>query len=226
MGHGNPFASLFGKSPFKAVQQHMRVVTQCAELVPGIFEALVAGNDSKIKEIKVQIDDLEHQADTIKDGMRTHLHKSMFMPVDRRDLLELLNYQDNIADMAEKIAGLLAERRMEMPVGMGAPVVALAKRCIDACLQAGKIIEQLDELVETGFGGRQSELVMGMVEDLSKIETETNAMVADLLRSLFLHEDEIKPVSVILWYQMIHWINELADNAEKVGDRLRLLTAR
>jgi uncharacterized protein Yka (UPF0111/DUF47 family) len=43
---------------------------------------------------------------------------------------------------------------------------------------------------------------------------------------LFLHEDEIKPVSVMMWYQLIQWVGDLADYAEKVGDRLRLLIAR
>jgi uncharacterized protein Yka (UPF0111/DUF47 family) len=29
-----------------------------------------------------------------------------------------------------------------------------------------------------------------------------------------------------MWYQIIEWIGDLADYAEKVGDRLRLLIAR
>ena len=29
----------------------------------------------------------------------------------------------------------------------------------------------------------------------------------------------------MLWYQLIHWVGNLADYAEKVGDRLRLMVA-
>jgi uncharacterized protein Yka (UPF0111/DUF47 family) len=36
----------------------------------------------------------------------------------------------------------------------------------------------------------------------------------------------MSPVSVMFWYQLIQWIGDLADYAEKVGDRLRLLIAR
>ena len=46
-----------------------------------------------------------------------------------------------------------------------------------------------------------------------------------LTRTLFAQEDSIKPVSVMFWYQLIQWIGDLADYAEKVGDRLRLLIA-
>ncbi|MCB1764163.1 MAG: DUF47 family protein, partial [Gammaproteobacteria bacterium] len=34
------------------------------------------------------------------------------------------------------------------------------------------------------------------------------------------------PVSVMLWYQLIQWIGDLADYSEKVGNRLLLLVAR
>jgi hypothetical protein len=33
-------------------------------------------------------------------------------------------------------------------------------------------------------------------------------------------------VSVMFWYQLIIWTGDLADYAEKVGNRLRLLMAR
>jgi hypothetical protein len=45
-------------------------------------------------------------------------------------------------------------------------------------------------------------------------------------RALFSQEDSLKPVSVMFWYQLIQWVGNLADYAEKVGDRLRLLIAR
>ena len=65
-----------------------------------------------------------------------------------------------------------------------------------------------------------------MVGDLNKIESDTDEMGAALTRRLFAQEDEMSPVSVMFWYQLIQWIGDLADYAEKVGNRLRLLLAR
>ena len=65
-----------------------------------------------------------------------------------------------------------------------------------------------------------------MVSELNSIEDETDVMGLELTRNLFQHEDEIKPVSVMMWYRLIEWVGDLADYAEKVGDRLRLLIAR
>lgn len=226
MATTNPFSQLFGKSPFKAVQEHMRVATQCAGQVPDLFEALGAGDKAKLEQVKDKIFELEDQADNLKNSMRAHLPKSLFMPVDRRDLLEVLGMQDSIADTAQDIAGLLMEREMEVPVGMREPIVTLAKRCVDACNQSLKVVEELDELVETGFGGRESSKVVEMLAELSAIEDDTDRLGMELTRNLFSHEDEMKPVSVIFWYQLIQWTGDLADFAEKTGDRLRLLIAR
>jgi hypothetical protein len=148
------------------------------------------------------------------------------MPVDRRDLLEVLQMQDSIADTAQDIAGLLVERPMELPEYMQEATFALAKRCVDVCDKSAEIIEELDELLATGFRGPEASRVEEMVGVLNKIEDETDELGIELSRRLFKHEAEMNPVSVMMWYQLIQWIGDLADYAEKVGDRLRLLIAR
>jgi len=222
----SPLANLFGKSPFKALQKHMRVTLDCAQEVPLLFQSLSAGDREEVVAIKQRIFTKENEADKIKNELRTHLPKSLFMPVDRRDLLEVLQMQDTIADKAQDIAGLLVERPMELPEYFKEPMLAFVNRCIEACQQAADIIEELDELVETGFRGREMDKVEAMVDSLNQIEDETDDMEHELTSILFKHEDEMNPISVMMWYQIIEWIGDLADFAEKVGDRLRLLIAR
>lgn len=65
-----------------------------------------------------------------------------------------------------------------------------------------------------------------MTLQLNALEEETDKMGIALTRMLFAKEDDMKPVSVMFWYQLIQWIGDLADYAEKVGDRMRLLIAR
>jgi predicted phosphate transport protein (TIGR00153 family) len=222
----NPIASLFGKSPFKPMQQHMGIVNECVAEVPKLFEALIAGDKEGVERAKDTIFAKEHEADALKNEMRGHLPKSLFMPVDRRDLLDVLAMQDSIADTAQDIAGLLVEREMTVPADMADTLRALVQRCVDTCQAAQGVIDELDELVETGFRGREATTVEEMVEKINSIEDETDKLGMELARSLFRHEDTIGAVSVMFWYQLIQWIGDLADYAEKVGDRLRLLIAR
>ena len=222
----NPFASLLRNSPFKPLQEHMNTVLECARLVPDLFEALAAGDQARVNTVKDKIFEREAAADKIKNELRDHLPRTLFMPVDRRDLLEILQMQDSIADTAQDIAGLLVERPMDVPEPLREPLLTLTRRCIEACAYAGEIVKELDELLEIGFRGRGAHRVEEMVAKLNRIEDETDDLGLELARKLFQHENELKPVSVMMWYQLIGWVGDLADYAEKVGDRLRLLIAR
>jgi len=221
-----PLANLFGRSPFTALQEHMRAVVDCADVVPELFAALCDDDAERLEKARAEIFAHEQRADDIKNELRVHLPKSLFLPVDRRDILEVLDMQDSIADTAQDIAGLLTERRMEVIEPMRAPLLALVSRCVDACHQTHKIIEELDELLEMGFGGKERGTVLEMVNELGRIEEETDGLGIELTRLLFRNEDDMKPVSVILWYDLLEWIGDLADYAEKAGNRLRLMIAR
>jgi len=226
MSNGNTFSRLFGQSPFTALQAHMRVVLECAREVQPLIEALAAGDQAQVMKAKDHIFEREAEADLIKNELRLHLPKSLFMPVDRRDLLEVLHLQDSIANTAQDIAGLLIERQMTIPDFMHDPLIALTSRCIDTCEHSASVIAELDELLAMGFRGREVDKVDGMLQELNGIEDETDELGIALARALFEHEDEMKPVSVMMWYRLIEWIGDLADYAEKVGDRLRLLIAK
>ena len=226
MSNGNTFTKLFRQSPFKALQAHMRVVVECAREVLPLIEALADGDQATVNEKKDIIFEREAEADRIKNELRLHLPKSLFMPVDRRDLLEILHLQDTIANTAQDIAGLLIERQMTIPDFMRDPLIALTSRCIDTCEHSASVIEELDELLAMGFRGREVDKVDAMLQQLNDIEDETDELGIALARALFDHEDELKPVSVMMWYRLIEWIGDLADYAEKVGDRLRLLIAK
>jgi hypothetical protein len=226
MSNGNTFSRLFGQSPFTALQEHMRVVVECAREVQPLIEALAAGDQVRVVELKDRIFELEAEADRIKHELRAHLPKSLFMPVDRRDLLEVLLLQDTIANVAQDIAGLLIERKMSIPDFLRDPLTVLTARCVDTVEHAARVIEELDELLAIGFRGREADAVDKMLTELNAIEDETDELGIALARALFDHEDELKPVSVMMWYQIIEWIGDLADYAEKVGDHLRLLIAK
>lgn len=226
MSNGNTFTKLFGQSPFTALQKHMQAVLECARDVQPLIDAVVAGDQEKVVELKDAIFEKEAEADRIKHQLRASLPKSLFMPVDRRDLLEVLQLQDTIANTAQDIAGLLYERRMDIPEFLREPLTVLTARCIDTVEHSATVINELDELIAIGFRGREVERVDKMLEELNRIEDETDELGIALARALFNHEKELDPVSVMMWYQIIEWVGDLADYAEKVGDHLRLLIAK
>ena len=216
--------NLFGKSPIAPMQRHMRAAVACAREVPALFEAMEQGDADAIAEPRREIDRLEHEADEIKNEIRNHLPKRLFMAFERRDMLEILDSQDSIADTAQDIAGLADQRAMKVPANVREPLRALVQRVVAACELAGRVIDELDELVETGFRGREVGRVEEMINELSRIESDTDELAEQIVRKIFAAEKELG-VGTVFWYQMIGWVGDLADYAERVGNRLRLLIA-
>lgn len=204
----------------------MRVVVRCADLVPDLFEALSAKDQDTVDRLKEEIFVLESEADDVRRELRRHLPRSLFLPVDRRDLLQILEMQDTIANVAQDIAGLLVERRMTVPEPMAESLVEFVQDCVAVVHLGYRIIEQLDELLQMGFRGKEADHVEEMIAELNAAESETDRKGLEITRLLFKHEDDLPPVSVMFWYQLIQWIGDLADYAEKSSNRLHLLMAR
>ena len=59
----SPLLKLFGQSPFKPLQEHMRIVVKCANEVPELFDAVYEGDENKIEDVRQRIFALENQAD-------------------------------------------------------------------------------------------------------------------------------------------------------------------
>src|SRR2546428_11702228 len=95
-------AKLFGKSPFAPLQTHMEKVSCCVSELPVLFQAMMDQDMEAIQQISDTISRLEHDADLTKNDIRNHLPKSLFLPVDRGSLLEILSLQDALADQAEE----------------------------------------------------------------------------------------------------------------------------
>ncbi len=216
--------NLFGHSPVRPMQQHMQSAVRCAKEVLPLIEAMVAGDRPQIAACRKRIDALEHEADELKNEIRSRLPQRLFMAMERRDLLEILNRQDSIADVAQDIAEIADLRGMQIPAPLTDPLRALAERSVKTCEQAEEAISRLDELVETGFGKREVGRVEEMLEALAQLESETDELADQCLRALFAVEDELG-VATFFWYELIGWVGKMSDHAEAVGNRIRLLIA-
>jgi hypothetical protein len=87
------------------------------------------------------------------------------------------------------------------------------------------VINELDDLLETGFRGREVRLVEDMIERLDSIEDDTDMLQVSLRRNLLALEKNLNPVDVMFLYNIIEWVGELADISERVGSRLELMLA-
>lgn len=219
-------SSIFGRSPVKPLQNHMHAAHQCVTQLIPFFDAVLANDWDRVSELQKEISSLENKADELKRDLRLQLPNSLLMPVSRRDLLEVLAMQDKIANKAKDIAGLITGRKMAFPEAIADTLKQYIQRSVDASAQARKAIDEFDELVETGFSGREVKVVETIINDLDDIEGDTDRIQVKIRAEIFNLEKELPPIDVIFMYKIIDWIGELADRAQRVGSRLELMLAR
>jgi predicted phosphate transport protein (TIGR00153 family) len=219
----NVLANIFGASPVMPLEKHIEIAHRCAKQLRPFFAAAIGGDWDKAVEVRARIEALEQEADDLKKEIRLNLPKSLFMPVPREDLLELLLVQDKIANRTRDVSGIVLGRRMQVPGPIAEQFIDFVDRNIDATKQARKSVRELDELFTAGFRGAEVSLVEGLIEELDRIETDTDAKQAELRAALFEIEDTLKPVDAVFMYQVIELTGEIADMAERVGRRLELL---
>lgn len=223
---GNLILDMFAKSPLEPLEQHIRLVVKCSNQLKPFFRACVEDKWDEAEEIRQQISELEKEANQLKREIRLGLPKNIFMPVQRTDVLELITQQDKIANKAKDIAGRVIGRKLHIPDQLSNPFIEFLNLCIDATEKAADVINELDELLETGFKGREVDLVEKMIHQLDKIEDDTDSMQIKLRHSLLSIEKSLDPVDVVFLYQIIEWVGGLADLAERVGARLEIMLAR
>jgi hypothetical protein len=217
---------LFGRSPVRPLQAHMAKVRACIAELPPFIEAMAQDDWDQAREQQRRIVELEHEADRLKKDLRLHLPKGMMLAMSRRDVLDTLLIQDRIANMAKDIAGLMLGRQMQFPANLHKPMNRFLAHSTDAVEQAGRAIDELDELVEAGFRGHEVEVVNGILEALDRTEHESDAAQREVRELLFVQEAELPPVNVVFMYRVIDSIGELADLAQRVGSRLQLMLAK
>jgi predicted phosphate transport protein (TIGR00153 family) len=223
----SPLGNLFGRSPIGPIQEHMTLADQAAQLVPELFRATAADDWEKAAQVHKDIVAGEAAADKLKRSVRKHLPNSLFLPVSRSDLLTLVGIQDHVANTAKDIAGLVIGRSIRFPEKLEDAVIELAEASAATSDQALKAIQELDELLEVGFTGREEvRRVEAMLKVLDKLEGVSDKLAIKLRSRLFKLEKDLPPVEVMFLYQIITLICTVADDAEIVGDRLQILMAK
>jgi predicted phosphate transport protein (TIGR00153 family) len=226
MAGSNILGNLFGRSPIGPIQEHMQIANQAVQLLPELLRASAADDWEAAKTIHREIEQAERAADKLKRSVRRHLPKSLFLPVPRNDLLELVAMQDSVANTARDIAVIVLGRNMRFPETMRDGVQEYAETCTETCNQALLAIQELDELLEVGFSGREVKRVEAMLKQLDKMERRTDKQSVALCARLFKLESELPPVDVMYYYRVMSLLGTVADEAEAVGDRLQVLIAK
>lgn len=218
--------NILARSPLGLLRQHMERAQHAVTLLAPFMTACMADEWSEAKDLLGGIASAELSADKLKRDLLLHLHKGLFLAIPRADLLSLVMTQDEVANKAEDIAGLMYGRRMKVPAVLAEEMQVYLARSIAASEQAKQAVNELDDLFSTSFSGQEISLMESMVAELETIETETDRLQIEMRQKVATLEDTVPAVEIMFLYELVKEIGALADCAQQIGYRLLLLLAR
>ena len=218
--------SMLGASPVSVLQEHMTRANACVETLIPFFEAAIANDWSRAEKLHLHIVKLEHSADEIKNDLRIHLPKKAYLPIPRPEILELLTLQDAVANQAKYIATLVFTRNMKIPQVFLNEFILLLQRAVDTCNQTTQAIDELDNLLATGFQSTEMKLMEGIIEQINKVEQDADDIQLKINKKMFILEKTLPPLEIIFLYKVVAAVGQLADKAQHVGEQVHLLLAQ
>lgn len=218
--------NIFASSPFKPLVMHANKGGDCVRKLNESLFAFCNGDMEKVEALSREIDVIEHEADVIKQTIRSELSSSIMLPVHSNDLLNFLKPQDSISDNAQEVAFWLTVRKLEAPDEIQEGFRELMAKTLETVEMYEVLVSTLGELLETSFSKRDVEDTLDLVVKVEEMEHQVDIIEKELVRQIFKNEDIIGAVGVYHLERLIRGIGDIADKSEHAADRLRTMILR
>ena len=212
---------LLGRSPFHSLQIHMDSVAKCVMSMENVLDSAMSADPGDIRKLALEVSDLEHQTDIIKDDIRQKLVRPLFMAMNRERVLNILSIQDRIADAAEDVCVVLTFKKLKLVPELSAEFATFRDKNLEAFNTVNLIVGELGDLVESGFGGAEAEKVNGLIHQVARLEHEADVVQRELIRKLFAVEDSISYGDFYHWTRLVRQLGQLANLSENLANSIR-----
>lgn len=222
----NVIAELFRKSPLEATGAHLLKVKECSDALKPLIEAFIDRDKKTIGEQVEKISKLEHEADIIKNEIREHIPYHLFMPIDRSDILRFLKEEDSIADSVEDVARLVEMRDTTVPQELKDNLIKLVDKVMETVESLRIVGSEIKVLSRSSFSRIEEEKISSLIKNIDRKEFEADVIQQKAAKKLFILENKLDPLSILLLMKIMGEIGSIADHAQNTGDRLRCIIAR
>jgi len=188
----------------------------CVEQTQKSLNAYCASGDlQQLRQEVHTIHRVESEADDIRREIEVMMYSRALFPESRGDILSLLETMDKVPDQAEDVARNIADQMIAVPDFLHPDLSLLLDincRCVAAMLECvGKMF--------TDF--QHATTIIGRIDEL---ESEADRVQSRLIQQIF--ASDVRDMAKILLRDLVNEIAAISDNAQDVGDRVRVMVAK
>jgi predicted phosphate transport protein (TIGR00153 family) len=157
----------------------------------------------------------EAMADDTRRGLENMMYSEAVFPESRGDILGLIETMDNVANHAESAVRMILIQHIEIPEEYRTDITNLVAVCHKCVAEMIGGVEQLfDSFVDAAV----------TVGKIDKLESEADSIEEDLIDRIFTGGQP--DFQKILLRDLAQHLSAIADRAETVGDRIRIMVAK
>jgi len=214
-------SDVFGYSPFEDLRKHAELIAKAVGLLERQFEAYRKNEMDEVEKLRDEIDDLEHQADLIKEEIRGRVTSSLLLSVDRHDLLHFLEVQDGIINYCEHVGHMLTFKRIKAPEEIMDEFSVLLSKLMETINEYEELVDHMSRLIASSFSKREIERALDHVKRVETYEHECDLIQIGLLNMLF--NSNMDPVDIYLAVLWVVHLGEIANYTARSADRFRIM---
>ncbi len=203
-------------SVFNAIDRHMEVVKATLEKFREMMVVYLNKDFEKARELEMQVDRLESEADTLRREIETMLYEGAFLPASRGDYVRLSEEIDQVADAAESAAHTLILARPKVPIEIKDEIIML----VDAALETYKTL--MEGVKNLNVDVNKALEYAKKTEDA---EERADELEYDAKRKAF-ESETISTYAKLIWNQILTKIGDIADRAEDASDQVMLMAIK
>jgi hypothetical protein len=211
-------------SPFDGLQEHAEKVKECAWAFQQAIECHITDQCENFEEFRLEVDELESEADSIKRRIRTHLPKGTLMPVDKFQLFRYLWEQDKVLDAVEEALDWLSFRSEPgIPDALEKDFFLLVDAVMDPVEEICRLVSEARKYFKSK-SEKQRKIVKDIAHMIRRQEHDADK-VEDGIKGKLLNM-KIEPITVFHMIRLAETIGSIADHAENAGDMVQSMIAR
>lgn len=214
--------NIFVDSPMDALEDHSKKVVETVDCLSDMLDAYLDGDHNKAEELCAAVDELEHDADKMKQQFQVVLPNSVVIQLDTNDLLAFLKAQDGIANIAQNAAHWMTLRPAddiprEIKTGL-CDLMAMSIKCIRGYEE---VMSSLESVEATSYSKVEIQKLVEKIPEIERQEYEVDVFEIKVLKTVFEQEKEIGGAGVYYLVRLIDNIGDIADQTAHSVDIMR-----
>ncbi len=200
--------------------EHAQKVEETVEELGKQLRAWVRGEPVQAELVSER----EHAADLVKREIRVQLARAPKMPLPKDRVLELLWHQDEIADLSQDAALLMALRRPNLGLELEDAFRALGEALNNAAHTYVQAVVTFDKAYVAGELGHKAQEISAQIDLVHRLEHESDLLEREIVAAIYKRED-LPPFDRYHLVQMVLVLGDTVDQVENAAGDLSLLMA-